>query len=97
MTIQKIKQSILLLATLISFFFSNISIAFPKNDLRPGGIVVINIAPSNQGKPKVTYESDQVALVKGAQNWLAVVGIPLSAKAGSHQVKVTDTKGRRFR
>ncbi len=68
--------------------------AFPANSLRPGGVVVINVLPSNQPKPYVTYKSSPVALVKGQQNWLAIVGIALSAKTGSHQVSITEASGR---
>ena len=62
--------------------------AFPRNDLKPGGVAILAVAPSNQPKPKVSYQKNPVAIVKGNQNWLAVVGIPLSAKSGSHQVSV---------
>ncbi len=84
------------LSFLLVFFllFSSSAQAFPRNDLKPGGVAVINVAPTKQAKPKVTYQSNPVALVKGRQNWLAIVGIPLSAKVGSHKVKVIDAKGK---
>jgi len=74
----------------IAFLISQSSTAFPRNDLKPGGIAVINVGSITQTKPKVTYQSKPVALVKGKHNWLAIVGIPLSAKAGSHKVKIID-------
>ena len=51
--------------------------AFPNNSLRPGGVVVLSVAPSRNPKPQVSYNSKPVALFKGQQNWLAVIGISL--------------------
>ena len=62
--------------------------AFPKNSLKPGGIAILAIAPTSQQKPVVTYKNNHVAVIKGNQNWLAIVGIPLDAKAGTHSVTV---------
>lgn len=87
-TIHSLCLSILLLT------LSNKAVAFPRNDLKPGGIAVINVAPATQAKPKVIYQSNPVALVKGRQNWLAIVGISLKAKSGSHRVKIIDRKGK---
>jgi len=69
---------------LITFSLS----AFPRNDLKPGGIAVIAVSPSTNPKPKVVYQKRPVALIKGKKNWLAVVGIPLSAKIGQHKLTV---------
>ena len=90
----KIKISSLGFILLVCIFsFNGIAHAFPKNSLRPGGIAVINILPSNQAKPYVSYNSSPVALVKGQQNWLAVVGIPLKSKAGTHKVSIKKASG----
>ncbi len=74
------------------FILSQSSYAFPINDLKPGGIATINVAPITQHKPRVSFETKPVALVKGKHNWLAIVGIPLSATAGFHKVKIVDEK-----
>lgn len=76
------------------FTFNGIAHAFPANSSRPGGVVVINIIPVNHPKPYVTYESSPVALVRGRQNWLAVVGIPLKSKAGVHKVSIKESSGK---
>ena len=68
--------------------FTQPLLAFPRNDLKPGGVVVLAVAPSNTPKPRVTYQKNPVAIVKGSQNWLAVVGIPLSAKIGNHKINI---------
>lgn len=69
------------------------AIAFPANSLRPGGVAVINVLPTNQPKPYVRYKSAPIALVKGQQNWLAIVGISLDAKQGTHKIKVKEQSG----
>lgn len=68
--------------------------AFPANSLRPGGVAVINVLSASHPKPYVTYESSPTALVKGSQNWLAVVGIGLNAKSGTHKVVIKEESGR---
>ena len=82
------KYILLYLVLLSSLIATHPVLAFPRNALKPGGVAVIAVAPSNSRKPKVTYQKTPVAIIKGNQNWLAVVGIPLSAKIGSHKVTV---------
>ena len=69
--------------------------AFPANSLRPGGLGVISVLPSHQPKPYVTYNRSPVTLVKGATNWLAVVGINLKAKSGSHKIIIKEKGGKK--
>jgi len=78
----------------IIFFLNQTVNAFPANSLRQGGVAVINVLPANQPQPEVSYQSAPVALVKGQQNWLAIVGISLDAKAGSHKVSIKEKSGR---
>ncbi len=52
----------------------------------PGGVAVVPI----QGKehaPKVTFRGEPVLVRHGAKGWVAVVGIPLSAKPGAATVQ----------
>lgn len=70
--------------------------SFPRNDLKPGGIAILNIAPANHAKPKVSYQKKPIAVIKGKQNWLAVVGIPLSAKIGRHQVTIRSSANKSY-
>lgn len=80
---------------LIIFCMHSTAYAFPANSLRPGGLGVISVLPSNQPKPFVSYKNSAVALVKGQQNWLAVVGIALDAKPGTHQISIKDHSGKK--
>jgi len=75
-------------------FFNHVAHAFPANSLKPGGVAVVNVLPANLPKPKVTYDSNKVAIVKGQQNWLAIVGIGLDANIGTHKVIVKEQSGK---
>ncbi|MGK0269975.1 MAG: murein DD-endopeptidase MepM/ murein hydrolase activator NlpD [Cocleimonas sp.] len=89
---KKLSLTILLLFNLL--FINTTTNAFPANSLRPGGIGVISVIPSNQPKPFVSYKKSPVALIKGQQNWLAVIGIALSDKPGSHEITIKDNSGK---
>lgn len=66
--------------------------AFPRNYLKPGGIAVIPVADSNKPKPSVKYKHRSVALVKGKTNWLAIIGLSLDAKSGTHSITILDSQ-----
>jgi murein DD-endopeptidase MepM/ murein hydrolase activator NlpD len=53
----------------------------------PGGVAVIPVKGKGQA-PKVTYHGEPVLTWRRAPGWVAVVGIPLSAKAGRDRVDV---------
>ncbi len=59
--------------------------AFPQQHLVPGGIAIIPLDAKQA--PKAFYNKQRVLSVKKDQQWLAVVGIPLSAKPGNHRLK----------
>jgi len=68
----------LLLSTLIS----NVAYAFPQQQLVPGGIAIIELKDSAQ--PNVYYRDRKVLTIKNNHQWVALIGIPLSSKAGKH-------------
>lgn len=82
------KQLLSLFLGILFSIISSTSSAFPKNSLKPGGIAVIALSPSTDIKPKVIYQNRPIAVIKGNKNWLGVIGIPLSAKIGSHKVAI---------
>ncbi|MDR3682574.1 MAG: peptidoglycan DD-metalloendopeptidase family protein [Geothrix sp.] len=53
----------------------------------PGGVVIVPLQGQAQA-PKVTYHGEPVLLRRRAAGWVAVVGIPLSAKAGRDFLEV---------
>lgn len=54
----------------------------PQQAAVPGGVVIIPIDAALDSKPSVEYNKQQVMVLKQQQKWLAVVGIPLTAKVG---------------
>ncbi|WP_312434172.1 peptidoglycan DD-metalloendopeptidase family protein [Achromobacter sp.] len=67
-----------------------------KLDARvPGGVAVLSLG-DGAAAPQVTYLDRPVLVVREAgKQWIAVVGIPLSAKPGQEQVQVKDAGGTR--
>jgi len=66
------------------------ALRLPTNSPVPGGIAVLEVGkitdPSKP--PEVHYRDSRVMVLPNAQNWVALVGIPLSAKLGAHTIHV---------
>ncbi|ORU90679.1 MAG: peptidase M23 [Cycloclasticus sp. symbiont of Poecilosclerida sp. M] len=78
------------LLLILSYFVFSVALAFPQQNLVPGGIAVVPInAPS---KPQIRYLGRQVLVLPEQDHWLAIVGIPLSAKTGQHKIENRLTK-----
>jgi murein DD-endopeptidase MepM/ murein hydrolase activator NlpD len=78
----------LIAATLGSGGICTESTALPfKPSPVPGGVAIVAIKGKDQA-PKVLYHGEQVLLRHGATGWQAVVGLPLSAKAGRDAIDV---------
>lgn len=94
---QTLPKTLAVLAYLLFTFFSlNTQAAFvlPDHTPVPGGIVILqlpeSIAPTNSN-PSAWFQGNRVMLIKNSNTdnaWAAIVGIPLSAKPGSHQVAI---------
>lgn len=61
----------------------------PGQSLVPGGIAVIELGKSTRERPKVLYQNKRVLVAQNNATWVALVGIPLSAKPGIAQIDVT--------
>jgi len=51
----------------------------------PGGVAVVDLGTSATA-PKATYLNRPVLVVKEQNNWLAIVGIPLTVKPGTQRI-----------
>lgn len=65
-----------------------IASAFPQQSLVPGGIAIIEIPANTQA----SYGNHFVAITTHKQRHYAIVGIPLSAKTGQHQLVLSNGK-----
>ncbi len=62
--------------------------ALPQGDAVPGGVAVLTVAPADDPQPSVTFQGNRVLTLRDNNEWKAVVGLPLTLKAGDHQVDV---------
>ncbi len=61
----------------------------------PGGIAWVPLHDRGNTPPSIVYQQQRVVVLREGQHWVAVVGIPLTAKLGSHQVENRQT-GERY-
>ncbi|WP_353235412.1 peptidoglycan DD-metalloendopeptidase family protein [Diaphorobacter ruginosibacter] len=67
---------------------------WPGDSRVPGGIARLSLGPAPQ-RPTVMTGDSEVLVLGDMIEWTAVVGIPLSAQPGEHQVSVRTDKGTR--
>lgn len=72
-------------------------LTMPDHSSVPGGVALIPLPNDSARAPEARYGKHRVLVVPSADTkyanqapWVALVGIPLSAKPGSHQLKVGD-------
>lgn len=90
----KYTRSIVLVFAVISLSaFANIS---PKESRVPGGIAKIRLHSTAETAPTVYYHGIRVMVLRTAdkKDWQAIVGIPLSAKIGTHAIAIKSHKGK---
>lgn len=81
----------LLILFFISYFGLSAGImAFPAHNPVPGGIAMLAIAPTSAPRPLVHYEGNRVTVAPYANDWVALVGISLGAKTGTHRISITN-------
>jgi len=60
----------------------------PRTEAVPGGVVAIALTGSPEAEPVVTLDGARAMVLRDADGWLAIVGIPLSTRPGRHEVVV---------
>ncbi|MBE0440019.1 MAG: peptidoglycan DD-metalloendopeptidase family protein [Gammaproteobacteria bacterium] len=65
------------------------AMTLPKQSAVPGGVVIVALGDATMVKPNVTYNGNNVMVVEKDQQWLAVVGVSLSAKVGKQTLEVS--------
>ena len=63
----------------------------PEDANFPGGIVVIHL--DNIDRPTAQYGVQRIMVTGKPEDWKAIVGIPLDAKTGHHQIHVKSSGG----
>lgn len=65
-----------------------LAMALPQESAVPGGVVILPLAPAATARPVVSFENKPVMVVAEKGLWQAVVGIPLEARPGTHEITV---------
>src|ERR1035438_9172032 len=88
MTMTRCRPMILLIAVGSPVLFAAEPGTLPFKPLPvPGGVAIVAFKAKDQA-PKVKYHGEPVLTRRSATGWVAVVGIPLSAKAGRDTLDV---------
>lgn len=66
----------------------------PQESAVPGGIKLIRLDGHGPAQPYVDADGNRALTIQDGSTWVAVVGIPLTAPLGEHQVIARDTQGR---
>lgn len=64
----------------------------PRHEPVPGGVAWVEIGPAGAAAPRVFLGSERVMVVRRADRWLAVVGVPLTLPPGEHHLMVFDAE-----
>lgn len=70
-------------------------LALPKNTPVPGGVAIIPLTSTSTTAPDVTYNDQRVLVTQQGKQWVAVVGIPLTATLGKQTVIAQDSSGKK--
>lgn len=79
-----IKPSLLL----ASLPFCVSAMDLPQQSAVPGGIVITAVGEINSPPPLVFYDGKRVLVTENNNHWIALVGIPLTAKPGSQNITI---------
>jgi len=60
----------------------------PRNQATPGGIVHLAIQPIGNAVPIARFNGSRVLTLRQHNQWLALIGVPLSTKPGTHSLSV---------
>jgi murein DD-endopeptidase MepM/ murein hydrolase activator NlpD len=64
----------------------------PEESLRPGGVAIIDVGSAEFSKPEVNFDSRPVLVMRDADRWKAVVGIPLDTEPGPTAITVNGNR-----
>jgi murein DD-endopeptidase MepM/ murein hydrolase activator NlpD len=69
------------------------ALELPHESAVPGGVALLPLGGRGDAPPHAYYLGHRVMVVRLDKGWMAVVGIPLSARPGRHTLEVRDGSG----
>jgi len=88
-SLSKISLISVLTAWLLITTHASANIELFKHSPIPGGIAIVPLGFSGDVKPTVSFNKKKVATMQRGNDWIAVVGIPLTTDAGDHSLAVS--------
>ena len=76
------------LALFLTLFIAAFAQAAPEHSPRPGGILVVDVAAADVAAPAVEFDGKPVLVMRDADRWKAVVGVPLDTEPGTVSLTV---------
>jgi murein DD-endopeptidase MepM/ murein hydrolase activator NlpD len=67
----------------------------PRESAVPGGVKLIEVGAAGGVAPRIDSDGHRALVVSSKSRWVAVIGIPLSARPGAHQVLLVEPGGAR--
>ena len=83
------------LAALLAATSAAHGLELPRESAVPGGIKLLRLDAAGEVAPRVEADGHRALVVRDGADWIAVVGIPLSAPLGTMQVEVYGASGAR--
>jgi murein DD-endopeptidase MepM/ murein hydrolase activator NlpD len=65
-------------------------VAFAQSSSWPGGVAILDLGAAEGTAPVAEFDGKRVLVTEDGGRWHAVVGVPLSAKAGSASITIRD-------
>ncbi|HWW20371.1 MAG TPA: peptidoglycan DD-metalloendopeptidase family protein [Steroidobacteraceae bacterium] len=90
---KSVRACVLAAALTLSAVPGVFALDLPQAEAVPGGVVLLPLQQPADATPVVTFESNRVMVLRQADHWLAVIGIPLSAPIGNTTVSIAASAG----
>jgi len=69
------------------------AVVLPQAAPVPGGVALVPLKDARGKAPTVWYQGKRVMVQRDTAGWIAVVGVPLTAKPGRHRIEIHQPAG----